>query len=248
MKQVIALLIALCLAVPADAARLRHERQDYLDANLRAIFYHELGHALIDVMKLPIFGQEEDAADVLSVFLIDALFDNDLAVEMAYHTARGFLGEAKVRTGAEPAYWDVHGPDLQRYYTFVCLFYGAKPGQRRAVARDLELPEPRQATCRDEYEQARESWGAVIKQLYDNGPGKSIRFLTDHRVDEYGRFTAAVMQQVIDEMNAEMSLPKRVLVRVEDCGTANAFYDGKTREIIMCTEFARYLHDLAPNR
>ncbi|WP_379561839.1 DUF4344 domain-containing metallopeptidase [Psychromarinibacter halotolerans] len=248
MKQVIALLIALCLAVPADAARLRHERQDYLDANLRAIFYHELGHALIDVMKLPIFGQEEDAADVLSVFLIDALFDNDLAVEMAYHTARGFLGEAKVRTGAEPAYWDVHGPDLQRYYTFVCLFYGAKPGQRRAVARDLELPEPRQATCRDEYEQARESWGEVIKQLYENGPGKSIRFLTDHRVDEYGRFTAAVMQQVIDEMNAEMSLPKRVLVRVEDCGTANAFYDGKTREIIMCTEFARYLHDLAPNR
>ena len=41
MKQVIALLIALCLAVPADAARLRHERQDYLDANLRAIFYHD---------------------------------------------------------------------------------------------------------------------------------------------------------------------------------------------------------------
>lgn len=243
-----AVFLSLSLALPSDAARLRGDRHEYLSANLLAIFYHEFGHALIDIMKLPIFGQEEDAADVLSVFLIDNLFDGETAIVMARHTALGFLGEAKNRSGGEPAYWDVHGPDLQRYYTFVCLFYGADPANRRALARELELPEPRQLTCEDEYNQARESWGPVIERLYENGPGRSIRFLTDHRVDEYGRFTSRVIAEEIDAMNTDLSLPKRMLVRVEECGTANAFYDSKTREIIMCTEFARYLHDLAPDR
>ncbi len=244
----VALSLSLALAHPADAARLRADRHEYLTANLKAIFYHEFGHALIDILKLPIFGQEEDAADVLSVFMIDALFDGDTAIEMAYHTAYGFLGETKNSSGFEPAYWDVHGPDLQRYYTFVCLFYGADPDARQRVADDLELPAPRQRTCVDEYNKARESWGTVIKQLYERGPGRSIRILVDHRVDEFGRYTGKVMQDQIRAMNADLSLPKRVLVRVEECGTANAFYDAKTREVIMCTEFAEYLHDIAPRR
>ena len=49
------------------------------------------------------------------------------------------------------------------------------------------------------------------------------------------------------QMNAALSLPKRVLVRVEECGVANAFYVSKTREITMCTEFAKYLSELEPN-
>lgn len=245
---VLTLALALSSALPADAARLRSDRHEYLDANIKAIFYHEFGHALIDIMKLPIFGQEEDAADVLSVFMIDALFDDATAIEMAYHTAYGFLGETTNGSGREPAYWDVHGPDLQRYFTFVCLFYGANPESRQSIADDLKLPEQRQWTCAEEYEKARASWGEVIKRLYETGPGRSIRILADNRVDEFGMYTAQVLQQEIGRMNADLSLPKRVLVRVEECGTVNAFYDAKTREILMCTEFARYLHDIAPNR
>jgi len=245
MRTFLSLFLAFALAAPAGAARLEDRHKQYLTSNLLAIFYHELGHALVDVMKLPIFGQEEDAADVLSVFMIDALWDGDTAIQMAYHTADGFLGEAKHRSGGEPAYWDVHGPDLQRYYTFVCLFYGADPEARQQVADDLDLPEPRQRTCKNEYEQARESWGAVIGKLKSaGGTHRSIRILADHRVDEFGRFTAEVMRAEIAQMNKDLALPKRILVRVEECGTANAFYDSKTREIIMCTEFAEYLTEI----
>lgn len=247
MKHILAVILTLALALPAGAGRLRDGSRDYLSANLLAIFYHELGHALIDIMKLPIFGQEEDAADVLSVFLIDALFEGEVANQMAYDTAYGFLGEVRNNSGYEPAYWDVHGPDLQRYYTFVCLFYGADAAGRRDLADELDLPEARQETCVDEYEQAAESWGPVIATLQEAGAGRTIRFLADHRVDEYGRFTAKVLQQEIATMNKRLSLPKRLLVRVEECGTANAFYDGKTREIIMCTEFASYLADIEPD-
>jgi len=48
---------------------------DFTDNNLLAIFYHELGHAVIHQMGVPIFGQEEDAADALSILLIDALYE-----------------------------------------------------------------------------------------------------------------------------------------------------------------------------
>lgn len=34
------------------------EKDDFVEANILGIFYHELGHALIDIEDIPIFGQE----------------------------------------------------------------------------------------------------------------------------------------------------------------------------------------------
>ena len=42
------------------------EEDGFVTSNLISVFYHELGHAVIDTMQVPIFGQEEDAADVFS--------------------------------------------------------------------------------------------------------------------------------------------------------------------------------------
>ena len=51
------------------------EEDGFVSSNLISVFYHELGHAVIDTMQVPIFGQEEDAADVFSILLIDEKFD-----------------------------------------------------------------------------------------------------------------------------------------------------------------------------
>lgn len=248
MKRIVALMLCLGLSGPAIAGQMDRKTSDFVAANMISIYYHELGHALIDILKLPIFGQEEDAADVLSAVLIHDIFTEETAVRIAYATAVGFLGDASLRDAGqrEEAFWDVHGPDLQRYYTFVCLFYGANPDQRRQVARDLELPDGRIETCEEEFEQASNSWGPVIDRLTENGGGRSIRFLADHRVDNYGKLVGEVIGSEVASMNKDMSLPKRLLVRVESCGTVNAFYDTKTREIIMCTEFAEWLAGVSP--
>lgn len=224
--------------------------RDFVSANLIAIYYHELGHALIDVMKLPIFGQEEDAADVLSAVMIQHLFEEKDAQAIARATAVGFLGAQSISEleRSEVAYWDVHGPDLQRYYNFACLMYGANPDLRETLANELQLPKPRRRTCADEFEQADGAWGPVIDGLEDQGGGSSIRFLADHRVSSIGRFAADVLSREVIAMNRDLSLPKRLLVRVERCDTINAFYDPKRREIIMCTEFAEYLARVANRR
>ena len=51
------------------------EKDGFVASNLISVFYHELGHAVIDTMQVPIFGQEEDAAEVFSILLIDEKFD-----------------------------------------------------------------------------------------------------------------------------------------------------------------------------
>ena len=247
MKHLFALLFGLCLMSPANAGHVNKRTADFVAANMVAIYYHELGHALIDIMKLPIFGQEEDAADVLSAVLIHDLFDEKTAVRIANATATGFLGDQDINSNDDVAFWDVHGPDKQRYYTFVCLFVGANMAERQDLARKLELPSARMDTCEEEFRQAHNSWGSVIDELVQNGAGKSIRFLADHRVGEVGKLASDALQSEVRSMNGDMSLPKRLLVRVEECGTINAFYDPKSREIIMCTEFAEWLADVAPS-
>ena len=43
------------------------ERDDYVSGVLSFVFLHELGHALIHELALPITGREEDVADQLAV-------------------------------------------------------------------------------------------------------------------------------------------------------------------------------------
>lgn len=242
------LFAALFLAWPVMAHALDKETKDFVAANMIAVLYHEFGHALIDILKLPIYGQEEDAADVLSAVLINRFFDDKTALRISEATAVGFLGDQSIDQAkrSEVDYWDVHGPDLQRYFTFVCLIYGANPDERVSFARNKKLPPERRETCEEEYELAERAWGQVIDDLKVNGGGRSIRLLSDHRVSSAGKLTSDVMAKEIKALNADLLLPKSLLVRVEPCDTVNAFYDGKTREIIMCTEFADYIADVMP--
>ncbi|MEO0636816.1 MAG: DUF4344 domain-containing metallopeptidase, partial [Pseudomonadota bacterium] len=46
--------------------------ESFVASNVIGTFYHELAHAVIDVQSVAVLGQEEDAADVFSILLIDA--------------------------------------------------------------------------------------------------------------------------------------------------------------------------------
>ncbi|HBN29834.1 MAG TPA: hypothetical protein DD416_01080, partial [Rhodobacteraceae bacterium] len=66
--------VSLLLApLPGAAQSLDADQEDYIRANAIFFLYHELGHALIDILKLPVFGREEDAADVMGVVLSETI-------------------------------------------------------------------------------------------------------------------------------------------------------------------------------
>ena len=227
-------LIPMILAPSLACAQTDEDR--FVEANLLSIFYHELGHAMIDVLRLPVFGQEEDAADVASILMIDGFYDEEVAQDLAYDAAFGFWAEAEL--AGDAAYWDVHGPDEQRFYNAVCLFYGANPEARDGFAADMGLPDERAESCPEEFDLAIDSWGGALDQIA--GSGDSLRF------DAGGAdtLTAALIEAEVAALNADFDFPEQINVRVDACGEANAFYDPATVEIIMCAEFEAHLRDL----
>ncbi len=219
--------LAACLALPTTASA------DFVSNNALAIFYHELGHAIIHQMEVPIFGQEEDAADTLSILLIDAFYEEDSALSMAYDSAALFWAEAE-----EPsALWGTHGPAEQRYYNTVCLFYGADADGREDFAEELELPEERAIGCEEEFELAAGSWHAVLDDMNEDETLEGQLVLVEPIDDP-------VLRDEVAALNAEFRWPQDVTVRIEECGDANAFYDLEEVSVTMCTELYDWITDV----
>lgn len=244
-KKLLSTLVACFIATSSQAQNLNEAPphvQDFVAANLLSTFYHELAHALIHILQLPVFGQEEDAADVASVLLINALYEEDAARQLAYDTAFGFWGEAEEQP--EPLWWDTHGPDLQRYYNIVCLFYGANPDERDDLAEEMGLPLERAEGCEEEFELAQDSWGPVFDQIETDTPGSSIQMIGSPAASD--AFAVDLIAAEIEALNTDFQLPETLHVTVEPCGEPNAFYDLDDTQIIICSEFAPYLAKLTP--
>lgn len=226
---------AAALTLAAAPALADEPPRDFIDANVLAIFYHELGHAAIDTLQLPVLAQEEDAADVLAILLIDALYEPAAAEALAYDAAVGFLFEAEEVD--DPAFWDVHGPEMQRYFTLVCLFYGADTEGRAGFADDLALPEERAETCEEEFDLAAQSWGAVLDDLQGTR-GHPLRYLGGT-----GPLDALIADEVA-ALNQDFRWPQEVTVTVAACDEVNAFYDPGNRAITVCAELEGFYRDM----
>ena len=259
----LALSISLIVA-PVQAEEHEQKADWFVEANLIGILYHELGHALIDVLELPVLGQEEAAVDVLTVMLIDRLFDEEDATDLAYEVALGYVGgengdpedvepkadcegddckedgseEAESEEAeSEPAFWDVHGTGDQRYYNTVCLFYGGDTDLRAEYATDMELPEARAEKCEAEYDLANASWGPILDRI--SGKGSSLKMLSTGN-----DLTIKIVTAAVAELNLVLKLPVEVTVRVQTCGEVSAFYNPEKKEVIFCFEYTAYLQDL----
>lgn len=241
------LLIALlCISsMPAQAEKAFKMPDDeaaaaFVRSNIIATFYHELGHALIDVLQLPVLGREEDAADTLSALLIHSIWDEDAATAIVYDTSAAFAMYDAEAEGYETAYADTHGLDLQRYYNLVCLFYGANPEVREDVAKELELPVERAEGCPDEFDLAYGSWGSLLEGLEPSTQTKGLKLVGVKTNDPI----AAILAEEIADLNKTYGLPEDITVSVTDCGEANAFYYPDDKSITICTEYAQDLSRL----
>lgn len=229
-KMIRSFALAMLIAVPAQA----QEARDFVTANVISTLYHEFGHALIHLTDAPVLGQEEDAADILSVVLLDAFWEEDSAQSLTALTALSF--ELAAQEDEDPAYWATHGLDMQRYYNQVCLFYGADPDMRATLAEEFALPEERRETCAEEFALAARSWETILAPLDAQGPTKTIEFYGDTASDIGGLLAAEVA-----DLNASFTLPRPVIVTYESCGEENAFYTPDTATITICTEYVEFL-------
>ena len=109
--------------------------------NVQFVLLHEVGHALIDVLQLPVLGREEDAADQIAAWLLASSGTGGRKAVLA--VARYFVdSQQPARPGRQLPVWDEHPLDAQRYYNILCWLYGHDSRQYAYLVEDDPLPIP----------------------------------------------------------------------------------------------------------
>jgi len=88
--------------------------QDALIGPTAEVFLHEVGHALFDLLEIPLLGREEDAADQVAAYVLVSLGD-DFARSSVYGVAYMYARDAKEANVKQSTFANVHGVDWQRF-------------------------------------------------------------------------------------------------------------------------------------
>lgn len=128
------------------------------------VLFHEVGHALVDVLQLPITGREEDAVDQLATFVLAD--GTDEGEQSALDGARWFFLEAQDSASADLAFWGEHSLNQQRFYNVLCWVYGQAQEKYGSLITDGILPEDRAQRCPGEFEQIDRAWQTLLEPHY----------------------------------------------------------------------------------
>jgi putative metallopeptidase DUF4344 len=148
--------------------------QDAIVGPTIEVFLHEIGHALFNLLHVPILGREEDAADQVAAYLMLHLDKED-----ARHTVSGvafmYGKEALAQDPKLKQFADVHGVSAQRHYNILCLAYGSDPKLFADVVEKGYLPESRADGCADEYKQVDYAFKTLIYPYVDEAVRKKVQ-------------------------------------------------------------------------
>ena len=124
------------------------------------IFFHELGHCLIDVWELPATGREEDAVDQLAMILM--LDGSPEGQKSAVNASLLWDIASKDDDKDNMMFWDEHSFSKTRFYDMICLVYGSNPQKNAFMVSRNVLPRERAERCSAEYERANRSWMKLL--------------------------------------------------------------------------------------
>ncbi|MDT5268222.1 MAG: hypothetical protein QOH49_408 [Acidobacteriota bacterium] len=120
--------------------------------------YHEIGHALIHTLDLPVTGREEDVVDQLSTYLLveqGGEEGEEMALSGAYFWY--LLAQRNRQVGVGQTYWDEHSTSEQRFFNSICWLYGSNPQKYRGLVNSV-LPTERAERCPNEYRRFVKGW------------------------------------------------------------------------------------------
>jgi hypothetical protein len=138
---------------------------------------HEAGHALFDMLQLPVFGREEDAADQVAAYIY-LQFGKTIAPRFIMGTAYAYLSEAKENAAAArplTAFAGEHGTPAQRMYNVLCIAYGSDPELFGYVVTKKYLPEKRAEQCEAEYDQVANAFEDLVHPHLDLALVRKLR-------------------------------------------------------------------------
>jgi hypothetical protein len=137
---------------------------------------HEFAHALFEMLELPVFGREEDAADQLAAYILLQFGDSEArrliaGAAFAYH-----MDEVK----SDPCrsiedYADEHATPAQRFFNVLCIAYGADKKLYAEIVKGGYLPLARAEYCDEEYEQVQDAYEELVQPHIDTAMVEELR-------------------------------------------------------------------------
>ena len=148
------------------------------DAVIGQLFYvvgHEMGHAMFDLLNVPLFGRPEDAADQFAAYLMLKL-GKDQARRVIGGAAYTYKDYVEVKKVAVPqtAFADVHGAPMQRLYNMLCMAYGADPKDFGDLVDKGYLPAQRARSCHNEFGEVNFAFQQLIVPYLDKDLAKKV--------------------------------------------------------------------------
>lgn len=184
---------AVLQAAPTSTTPQGVTRANVITGMWAGTLLHETGHALFDMLDVPVFGREEDAADEAAAF-IALQFNKD--IQRTIIKGFAYFWQIEAKEGADPptandtnppkdatqrclndplcAYADEHGTASQRLYNTLCLGYGGDPDAFKDFVQLGWLPQTRADDCAREYQQLKLAFTKTIMPFVDTDMMKKV--------------------------------------------------------------------------
>jgi hypothetical protein len=139
------------------------------------VFLHEFGHAAFDLLDVPVFGREEDAADQFSAYIMLNMGKEE-ARRLILGTAYAYKIEAEGPSDelTMTKYADEHGTPAQRFYNLLCAAHGADPELFGDLVAKGYLPKDRAEGCEEEFAQLQKAFRRLIDPHIDQALAKEV--------------------------------------------------------------------------
>jgi hypothetical protein len=128
------------------------------------VLYHEVGHALCDVLDIPILGKEEDAVDGFASVLSTIWELDEVALSAAdvFNAMSATQGNNEI---SDSEFWDTHSLNEQRMFNIFCLIYGSNPQKHPTLLEDIGMPVEQSDRCKYDFGRAYRNWGRVLSDF-----------------------------------------------------------------------------------
>ena len=124
---------------------------------------HEFAHALFDMLELPVFGREEDAADQVAAYALLQFGEPESRRLIAGAAYAYNMDEKKIeQCRSMEDYASEHGTPAQRFFNVLCIAYGADTKLFGDIVSKGFLPKTRAEFCEEEYEQVQDAVDLLI--------------------------------------------------------------------------------------
>ncbi|MFI9024083.1 DUF4344 domain-containing metallopeptidase [Streptomyces sp. NPDC053560] len=122
--------------------------------------YHESAHALIDKLRLPFTGHEEDAADQFAAY--NLIPQGAKGQRSLLAAAENYDLYARQEAG-HVDFSDEHSPSAARAANYRSYLYGAAPKRWAALVDGKHLTRSRSEYSREEYQDLRTGWSHLLR-------------------------------------------------------------------------------------